>query len=65
MLSLAPKPDTSKQWQVQQQIVAEMRNEADTFGLIEIGMDGEESLQREEHSHDEEGSETADEDWDF
>lgn len=38
-LSLAPKPDTSQQWQARQQIIAEMRNEVDTFGLIETGQD--------------------------
>ncbi len=33
ILSLAPKPDTRHHWQVRQQIIAEMRNEAETFGL--------------------------------
>ena len=37
ILSLALKPETNLQWQTRQQIVAEMRNEADTFGLIETG----------------------------
>lgn len=37
MLAIAPKPDTAKQWQVRQQVLAEMRNEVDTFGLIETG----------------------------
>lgn len=59
ILSLAPKPDTANQWQVRQQIIAEMRNEADTFGLIETGIDGEEDL------YSEEDSESADEDWDY
>jgi hypothetical protein len=36
-LSIAPKPDTAGQWQVRQRILAEMRNEVDTFGLIEGG----------------------------
>lgn len=36
-LSIALKPDTAGQWQVRQQILAEMRNEVDTFGLIEGG----------------------------
>ena len=44
---------------MRQQIIAEMRNEADTFGIIETGIDDEERL------HSEEGSETADEDWDY
>jgi len=55
ILSIAPKPDTAAQWQVRQQIITEMRNEVDTFGLIEDG-----DLGREE-----EGSETGDEDWDY
>lgn len=59
ILSLAPKPDTANQWQVRQQIITEMRNEVDTFGLIETGIDSKERL------HSEEGSETADEDWDY
>jgi hypothetical protein len=55
ILSIAPKPDTAAQWQARQQIIAEMRNEVDTFRLIEGGdLDGEE-----------EGSETSDEDWDY
>lgn len=37
MLSLAPKPDTSRQWQVHQQILAEMQNEMDIFQLVESG----------------------------
>lgn len=36
-----------------------MRNEADTFGLIETGIGEEEGLQRKEDS------DTADEDWDY
>ena len=45
MLSLAPNPKTSRQWQTQQQIIAEMRNEANTFELIEIGDIGGETNQ--------------------
>lgn len=59
ILSLAPKPDTAAQWQVRQQIIAEMRNEVDTFGLIETGIDSNEGL------YNEEGLETVDEDWDY
>jgi len=36
-LSIAPKTDNAGQWQVQQWILAEMRNEVDTLGLIEGG----------------------------
>lgn len=53
--SIAPKPDTAREWQVRQQIIAEMRNEVDTFGLIEAG-----NLQGEQ-----EGSETSDDDWNY
>lgn len=34
-LSLALKPDIMKQWRVRQQVLAEMRNEVDTFGMVE------------------------------
>ena len=44
---------------MRQQILAEMRNEVDTFGMIETGMDGEEGVQ----SND--GQETTDDDWNF
>lgn len=37
VLSIAPKPDTVKEWQVRQQVLAEMRNEVDTFELVEAG----------------------------
>ena len=36
-LLIAPKPDTHRQWQARQHILAEMRNEVDTFGLVEGG----------------------------
>ena len=36
-LSLALKSNTSKEWQACQQIITKMRNEVDTFGLIESG----------------------------
>ena len=59
VLSLAPKPDIATQWQVRQQIIAEMRNEADTFGLIETGIDEEEGV------YSDEGQETTDDDWNY
>ena len=37
-LCIAPKPDTAKEWRIRQQVLAEMRNEVDTFGLIEAGI---------------------------
>jgi hypothetical protein len=37
VLSIAPKPDTAKQWQVRQQVLTEMQNEVDTFELVEAG----------------------------
>jgi hypothetical protein len=52
MLSIAPKPDTVHQWRVRQQVVAEMRNEVDTFALIETG-------EIEEHPV------SADDDWNY
>lgn len=59
ILSLVPKPDTSKEWQVRQQIIAEMRNEADRFGLVEAYDVLDEGLNIENRSQ------TSDEDWDF
>jgi hypothetical protein len=53
-LSVAPKPPTAYEWQVRQQVDAEMRNEVDTFGLIEAGDVG----------HSEDGN-TSDDDWGF
>lgn len=37
MLLLAPKPDIIKQWRVRQQVLAEMRNEVDIYGMVETG----------------------------
>lgn len=37
VISITPKPNTAKQWQVRQQVLAEMRNEVDTFELVEAG----------------------------
>lgn len=65
ILSLAPKLDTARQWQVRQQVIGEMRNEADTFGLVETGMDKQEDLHEEESLQDGENSDTADGDWDY
>ena len=31
------QPDTSYEWQVRQKIIAEMRNEVASFGLLEAG----------------------------
>src|SRR5271169_484078 len=56
VLSIAPRPDTAQQWQARQQIIAEMRNEVDTFGLLEAG-----DLEDEP----EEDEETSDDDWDY
>ena len=59
MLSIAPRPDTAQQWQARQQIIAEMRNEVDTFGLLEAG-------DLEDEPEDErENEETSDDDWDY
>jgi hypothetical protein len=40
-LLIAPKPDTHREWQARQYILAEIRNEVDTFGLIEDGAYGD------------------------
>lgn len=54
-LSVAPKPDTAGEWQVRQRIIAEMRNEVDTFGLIEAG----------DLPDDLGGSGTSDDEWNY
>jgi hypothetical protein len=36
-LAIAPKPDNRTLWQARQEVATEMRNEADTFRLIEGG----------------------------
>ena len=54
-LSIAPKPDTFAQWRIRQEIIAEMRNEVDTFRLIETG----------DLACDDDHSGTSDEDWDY
>ena len=59
LLSLAPKPDTSKQWQIRQEIIAEMRNEVNTFELIETGDALDQEIDIEN------GEVTSDEDWDY
>jgi len=53
-LSIAPKPATVHEWQVRQQVLAEMRNEVDTFGIIEAG----------NAADNWEDGNTSDEDWD-
>ena len=51
LLSIIPRPDTAQQWQARQQIITEMRNEVNTFGLLEAGLVEDE--------------ETSDNDWDY
>lgn len=36
ILAVAPKPDRRSLWEARQQVVSEMENEVDTFGLVEI-----------------------------
>jgi hypothetical protein len=36
-LAIAPKPDNRALWQARQEVLAELRNEVDTFGLVEGG----------------------------
>lgn len=62
MLSLAPNPKTSRQWQTQQQIITEIRNEANTFELIETGDIGDETNQPVEIEIDSDASD-IDEDY--
>lgn len=37
VLELAPKPENRADWEARQQVVNEIRNEVDTFGLVEGG----------------------------
>ena len=63
VLSIAPRPDTAQQWQARQQIITEMRNEVDTFGLLEAGdLEDEPEDDQEDEQEDEE---TSDDDWDY
>lgn len=36
-LAIAPKPDNRALWQARQEVLAELRNEVDTFRLVEGG----------------------------
>jgi hypothetical protein len=38
VLAIAPKPDRRAVWEARQQVVDEMRNEVDTFGLVEANL---------------------------
>jgi len=59
-LSIAPRPNTAQQWQARQQIIAEMRNEVDTFGLrLEAG------YLEDEAESEREGEETSDDDGNY
>lgn len=40
VLAIAPKPDKRAVWEARQQVIDEMRNEADTFGLVEANLQG-------------------------
>ena len=53
---IAPQPDSRAVWEARQQVVNEMRNEVDTFGLIEANLQGD---------GEEEEKEEDDVDWDY
>lgn len=59
VLSIAPRPDTAQQWQARQQIIAEVRNEVDTFGLLEAGNFEDEA------ANEQEDEEASDDGWDY
>jgi hypothetical protein len=40
-LAIAPKPDRRAVWEARQQVIDEMRNEVDTFGLVEANLQGD------------------------
>jgi hypothetical protein len=54
VLAIAPKPDNRNIWLARQQVIDEVRNEVDTFGLVETDLNG---IGEEE--------ERSDEDWDY
>jgi hypothetical protein len=54
VLAIAPKPDNRNIWEARQQVIDEVRNEVDTFGLVETHLNG---IGEEE--------ERSDEDWDY
>jgi hypothetical protein len=51
VLAIAPKPDNRNVWQARQQVINEVRNEVDTFGLVETDLNS--------------AGEHSDEDWDY
>jgi hypothetical protein len=49
ILAIAPKPDNRNVWEARQQVLDEVRNEVDTFELIEINpIDVDEEEQSDE-----------------
>lgn len=54
-LAIAPKPDRRAVWEARQQVVDEVRNEVDTFGLVEANL--------QSGGEQEEGED--DSDWDY
>ena len=54
-LMIAPQPDSRAVWEARQQVVNEIRNEVDTFGLVETNLQGD----------GEEEEEEDDVDWDY
>lgn len=49
-LSIAPKPETLREWRIRQRVIAEIDNEVDTFGLIETGQMSDNNAGREHTS---------------
>ena len=56
---IAPQPDRREVWEARQQVINEMRNEVDTFSLVEANLqgDGEEEEEEQEVENDS--------DWDY
>ena len=55
---IAPQPDQRAVWEARQQVIDEMRNEVDTFALVEANLQGD--GEEEDEEEEENGS-----DWDY
>jgi hypothetical protein len=47
-LMIAPQPDRRAVWEARQQVIDEMRNEVDTFALVEANLQGDGKEEEEE-----------------
>jgi hypothetical protein len=55
---IAPQPDRRGGWEARRQMIDEMRNEVDTFALVEANLQGDGEEEEEEEVEN-------DSDWDY